>query len=131
MTRLIDADELRAKYQAILDRGDMFCEYDIIGMVDNAPTVEVPENAVNCVLTMFGKCSYNKTGCSDCKLKEKIRKALKNERPHGEWIYKEFDAESGISRSYWCSNCGEPRSQWCDDFCQRCGADMREVDNGD
>ena len=51
-------------------------------------------------------------------------KALK-ERPHGKWIYKEFDVESGISRSYWCSNCGEPKSQWCDDFCQRCGTDMR------
>ncbi len=38
--RLIDADTLRAKYQAILDRGDMFCEYDIIGMLDNTPTVE-------------------------------------------------------------------------------------------
>ena len=38
--RLIDADVLRAEYQAILDRGDMFCEYDIIGMVENAPTVE-------------------------------------------------------------------------------------------
>lgn len=37
--RLIDADALRAEYQAILDRGDMFCEYDIVGMVDNAPTV--------------------------------------------------------------------------------------------
>lgn len=48
------------------------------------------------------------------------------ERPKGKWIYKEFDAESGISRSYWCSNCGEPKSQWCDDFCQRCGADMRK-----
>jgi hypothetical protein len=47
-------------------------------------------------------------------------------RPTGAWIYKEFDAESGISRSYWCSNCGEPKSQWCDDFCQRCGADMRK-----
>ena len=47
------------------------------------------------------------------------------ERPQGEWIYKEFDVESGISHSYWCSNCGEPKSQWCDNFCQRCGADMR------
>ena len=47
--------------------------------IDNAPTVEVPENEVNCVLTMFGKCSYNKTGCSDCEIKEKIRKALRNE----------------------------------------------------
>ena len=52
---------------------------------EQVPTVEVPENAVNCVLTMFGKCSYNKTGCSDCEIKDKIRKAL-NERPQGEWI---------------------------------------------
>ena len=55
-------------------------------------------------------------------------KALE-ERPQGEWIYKEFDVESGISHSYWCSNCGEPKSQWCDDFCQRCGADMRGKNN--
>lgn len=47
--RLIDADELRAKYQAILNRGDMFCEYDIIGMVDNAPTVELDESIIQSV----------------------------------------------------------------------------------
>ena len=40
---------------------------------------------VNCVLTMFGKCSYNETGCSDCEIKDKIRKALE-ERPQGGWI---------------------------------------------
>ncbi len=34
---------------------------------------------------MFGKCSYNETGCSDCEIKDKIRKAL-NERPTGKWI---------------------------------------------
>lgn len=53
-------------------------------LIDNAPTVEIPENEVNCVLTMFGKCSYNETGCSDCEIKDKIRKAL-NERPHNKW----------------------------------------------
>ena len=37
---LISRSELRKRFQAILDRGDMFCEYDIIGMVDNAPPVE-------------------------------------------------------------------------------------------
>lgn len=37
---LISRSELRKRFQAILDRGDMFCEYDIIGMVDNAPTVD-------------------------------------------------------------------------------------------
>ena len=30
----------------------------------------------NCILTMFGECSYNETGCSDCAVAEKIRKAL-------------------------------------------------------
>ena len=54
-----------------------------VEVIINSPTVEVPENAVNCVLTMFGKCSYNKTGCSDCEIKDKIRKALK-ERPQGD-----------------------------------------------
>ena len=33
----------------------------------------------NCVLTMFGKCSYNETGCSDCLIKQKIFKALKQQ----------------------------------------------------
>mgnify|MGYP003308976743 CR=1 FL=1 len=37
----------------------------------------------NCILTNFGKCSYNKTGCSDCEIKNKIRKAL-NENEKGE-----------------------------------------------
>lgn len=31
---------------------------------------------INCALTMFGNCSYNKTGCSDCEIKEKIFKAM-------------------------------------------------------
>ena len=50
---------------------------------------------------------------------------VESERPQGEWIYKKFDVKSGISHSYWCSNCGEPKCQCCDNFCQMCGADMR------
>lgn len=65
MTRLIDADKLRAEYQAILDRGDMFCEYNIIGMVDNAPTVDID------------LAEY-----SDKLWKEAYERG-KNERPHG------------------------------------------------
>lgn len=33
----------------------------------------------NCILTMFGDCSYKETGCSDCKIIEKIGEALKND----------------------------------------------------
>lgn len=42
-------------------------------VIDNAPTIELEPN---CVLTEFGKCSYKETGCSDCYLKERIRRAL-------------------------------------------------------
>lgn len=37
------------------------------------------DNHGNCVLTMFGECSYQETGCSDCKIIGKIGEALKNE----------------------------------------------------
>lgn len=81
---LISRSELRKKYQAILDRGDMFCEYDIIGMVDNAPTVEpqkivtIPpeliEKLASCVVDIVGNIDW-----------DKAIEAYK-ERPHGEWI---------------------------------------------
>lgn len=68
-------------------------------LIDNAPTVEVPENEVNCVLTMFGKCSYNETGCGDCEIKDKIFKALKEKRAQGEWVRKE-DVIHSIAKQY-------------------------------
>lgn len=63
--RLIDADVLRAEYQAILDRGDMFCEYDIIGMVDDAPTVNT---------------TFREVVAYECGQKSV------EERPKGKWI---------------------------------------------
>ena len=96
------------------------------------PGIEVPENAVNCVLTMFGKCSYNKTGCSDCEIKEKIRKALENEPKKGEWI-KVNPEIRGYTDFFRCSTClaiiqlGR-LTKACDYiFCPYCSADMREV----
>ena len=65
--RLIDADVLRAEYQAILDRGDMFCEYDIIGMLDNAPTVEERPTGKWIPQTDFDGFTYWK--CSECSKK--------------------------------------------------------------
>lgn len=47
--------------------------------------------------------------------------------PSGHWIYKKFDITTGIANSYFCSECGNPQSQTCLDFCAACGADMREV----
>lgn len=81
MTRLIDADALKENFceGAFTTRG-------VREIIDNAPTVKVPENEVNCVLTMFGNCSYSKTGCSDCEIKDKIRKALENDPKEGKWV---------------------------------------------
>ena len=89
--RLINADELKNDLKqyftvGVLDGVSAKLAFNqILHDIDNAPTVEVPEDEVNCVLTMFGKCSYNKTGCSDCEIKDKIRKAL-NEKPQDKWI---------------------------------------------
>lgn len=109
--RLIDADALRAEYQAILDRGDMFCEYDIIGMVDNAPTVEGE-------IEILTKEAY-----SDLCLR------ASRERPHGEW----FITDSYPHRVY-CNKCFKTYAQenwevWKEgslprNFCPNCGADM-------
>lgn len=35
-----------------------------------------PQKQGGCILTEFGDCSYNETGCSGCMIKEKIRTAL-------------------------------------------------------
>ena len=81
MTRLIDADALwtsiiQSRKETIIDDDVKISMGEFVKLLDNAPTVKVPENEVNCVLTMFGDCSYNETGCSDCEIKEKIRKRI-------------------------------------------------------
>ena len=42
-------------------------------------------NEHNCIMTIFGECSYAETGCGDCAVVEKVRKALSADRPQ-EWI---------------------------------------------
>jgi hypothetical protein len=148
MTRLIDADALceefkerqraalRWKEKAILDgdeeisiRADATLSFlsEVKLTIDNAPTVKVPENEVNCVLTMFGECSYDETGCSDCKIKEHIRKALKNERPKGKWLFNGNEWECSRCKNIPWYNKSPMESNY--DFCPYCGADMREADD--
>lgn len=79
---LISREALKEVINDLFRSGEYDCA-SVLKAIDNAQTVEMPENAVNCVLTMFGNCSYNKTGCSDCEIKYKIRKALE-ERLQGE-----------------------------------------------
>lgn len=132
MNDLISRSALKEEFAKHEDRkGYLIGDWEEI--IDNAPPVEVPEDEVNCVLTMFGKCSYNETGCSDCEIKDKIRKAL-NARPQGEWI-------TDIDNVPLCKNCGEIALQRVyvrtpqlleevsmvkSNFCPNCGADMRK-----
>ena len=98
-------------------------------------TLKETDNHGNCVLTMFGECSYKETGCSDCKIKEKIREALKNDRPKGKWIVKGRWHIDPQCIEYTCSICGREimREESLDvieryPFCH-CGADMRGEEN--
>lgn len=132
---LISRSALRARYQEILDRGDMFCEYDIIGMVDNAPAVDVKP---------FATVTFDKDEL-DRIVEERVIDPIKNgelvikeERPTGHWKASGFI----YSRRYaWCicSNCGKTTRIYLDDndfcciadirkkaiACLYCGADMR------
>ena len=84
----------------------------------------------NCSLEEFGECSYRETGCSDCKVKEKVRNAIDNAEPikHGRW--KPFDLTWGRS-VYACTSCGQAMEVPTEgdkpmyDYCPYCGADMR------
>lgn len=38
--------------------------------------IEALKDTRNCALTLFGDCSYDETGCSDCEIKQTIYKAL-------------------------------------------------------
>lgn len=99
----------------------------VLDFIDKAPAVEVEPEKIAIANVSFDENKLKEIVQTE--VIEKIKSGelvIKDERPQGEWIYKEFDVESGISHSYWCSNCGEPKSQWCDNFCQRCGADMRK-----
>ena len=81
-----------------------------------------PQKQNGCILTEFGNCSYNETGCSDCAIKAKIKNALSaqpdHNRPH--WII------SSDGYYPYCSECkSEPKNGEMTDFCPNCGADMR------
>ena len=92
------------------------------------PAVDVRD--VDCVLKMFGECSYDETGCSDCLIKAKIKKALSadvRENVHGEWKHLGGD-------EWCCPSCGHvihTEGSWEHPhergalFCENCGADMR------
>lgn len=52
------------------------------------------------------------------------------ERKRGEWI-DDYDPVNFGEFRYKCSECGARTVEWADNFCYRCGADMRGEKNGD
>ena len=50
------------------------------------PKQEIYGDEHDCIMTMFGECSYNETGCGSCAVVEKVREALAVEPKQGEWI---------------------------------------------
>lgn len=55
-----------------------------------------------------------------------ISEWLKDEPKTGHWIFKHFDEETGISDSYWCSECNKPLAQVYKTYCSNCGTKMIE-----
>ena len=111
---------------------------DILKFIEEAPNV-IPKtkeviygNEHNCIMTLFGECSYSETGCGDCAVVEKVREAL--EPKEGEWIIHKIN---GIPHTVECSHCHQHydyeelrhlgRSKGCIDIphCPNCGAKMK------
>ena len=46
---------------------------EVVNFLKSRPS---PQPEQDCILKQFGNCSYVETGCSDCVIKAKIRKAL-------------------------------------------------------
>jgi hypothetical protein len=108
-----------------------FVSKDVIEKEINAiPSADRPSEVIygnehNCIMTIFGKCSYAETGCGDCAVVEKVRKALSADRPQGEWKPKNHHTD-------YCSNCGFEETQWRTadyNYCPSCGARMKGVDD--
>lgn len=83
-------------------KGDLISRRDAIGAIEKAKMAQTPDGEIyvakynaemniqllpsvqpepDCSLKEFGDCSYSETGCSDCKIKNRIRTALNVAQP--------------------------------------------------
>jgi DNA-directed RNA polymerase subunit RPC12/RpoP len=112
---------------------------DICEKIDAIPSADRPSEVIygnehNCIMTIFGKRSYAETGCGDCAVVEKVRKALSADRPQGEWI--KTDRTYCGATIYKCPVCGADIDEMPTvmgvpkyKFCPSCGARMKGADD--
>lgn len=114
MTRLIDADDLKARIPTIED------EYKYVHkLIDNAPTVEMPNwyKVYEDVKGTFEK--YQSTQIAWEQGYEAGLAQGESDRPRGEWI-------KSSDNMYFCSKCFFTKEQQILNYCAFCGADMRK-----
>ena len=86
-------------------------------------------NEHNCMMTIFGECSYAETGCGDCAIVEKVRKALDKYEPKTEpqTEYKKWEIKPAADLSVVNTTCvgvamalveGEPQTE--EDYPKNC-----------
>lgn len=119
MSRLIDADALLRDIEEYHLSDGKFQHW-----VEVQPTIEQPER--DCILKQFGECTYKETGCSDCRIKAKIKAALSSEK----------SAQLERKRKWINGRCSECNAHapfyamastyYESAYCPNCGADMRE-----
>lgn len=87
-----DALEVAYRYCPDDDGSCSYADRDLQEMLDDIediPSADRPSEIIygnehNCIMTIFGECSYAETGCGDCAVVEKVRKALSADRPQDE-----------------------------------------------
>ena len=151
-------DDILRTFKRKVKVGEKAIVMDMIGCVKALPSADRPSEVIygnehNCIMTIFGECSYAETGCGDCAVVEKVRKALsadrpnavdlssvystayrsgyekgKADRPSGEWIYIDEPMIGNPYGRYKCSECNleEP---FTSDFCPNCGCQMKGADD--
>lgn len=145
--RLIDADELKAKWYKINDIGAQDCGARFVGyqeiarFIDNAPTIEPSGDLISRhdAIEVVGKelqhqeenripyDSHDNGTCFGLKKAKELLLALPSadtcDRPKGEWLYLENEPYSK------CSVCGAYIDDLDDEkfnYCPCCGAEMRK-----
>ena len=85
----------------------------------NTPVILLPsaQPEMDCMLKEYGNCTYSETGCSDCAIKAKIKKALKAAQP----VARDINVLSNdlISRKAAIDALEEPRKvpdTWADEY---------------